>query len=280
MSEAQPRVTFSLLGQLGRLGNQFFQVAAAVGIARKNRFALSLPPWPAAGFLAPSDLSFSDGPPAPTAWVEPSFCWSDVALSGDTDLRGYFQSERYFSGNEDEIRHLFRPSTAVAGRIEDRYGKRARASSTCSLHVRRGDYVSLPQFADLWSDGYYDRAMKCFPGSTEFLVFSDDVPWCRKRLRGNRFVFVEGQEPAEDLFLMSLCAGHIIANSSFSWWGAWLDGRQEKKVVAPARWFAGPLADRAHPFRPAHYDAAGRVRRWPWGFHDTSDLIPGSWRQV
>ena len=67
-----------------------------------------------------------------------------------------------------------------------------------------------------------------FSGDTTFLFFSDDIPWCRTRFRDRRFVFVEGQAEVADLLLMSLCEGHIIANSSFSWWGAWLDPRKDR----------------------------------------------------
>lgn len=273
-------VTFSLLGQLGRLGNQFFQVAATIGIARQNRCPFFLPRWPAASFLAPTDLAFSERPAGTTHYVEPSFAHRDVVVERATDLRGFFQSERYFIDHEAAIRKLFRPSSAVTDQIETKYGPIARKGGTCSLHIRRGDYLSLPHFADPWRDGYYDRAMSLFLPGTTFLVFSDDIPWCRTHLPGNQFVFVEGQDAPGDLFLMSLCESHIIANSSFSWWGAWLNPRKDKTVVAPKSWFAGPLVDARNPFKPATYNSAGDVRSWPWGFHDTSDLIPAGWRRI
>lgn len=280
MNSPTSSVTFSLLGKLGRLGNQFFQVAATIGIARKNGCPFFLPRWPAVSFLAPTDLAFSELVAGPRPYVEPSFAHRDVVVEGATDLRGFFQSERYFVGHETEIRKLFRPSSAVTDRIETKYGPLARKSGTCSLHIRRGDYLSLPHFADLWREGYYDRAMGLFPPGTTYLVFSDDIPWCRAHLAGSQFVFVEGQDAPEDLFLMSLCESHIIANSSFSWWGAWLNPRPNKTVVAPKSWFAGPLVDAGNPFQPATYHSGGHVRSWAWGFHDTSDLIPADWRRI
>ena len=78
---------------------------------------------------------------------------------------------------------------------------------------------------------------------------------------------MKGQSSVEDLFLMSLCKGHIIGNSSFSWWGAWLDARPQKTVIAPARWFAGSYADPSLPFSSRPYQ----------GYHDTRDIIPAEW---
>ena len=120
---------------------------------------------------------------------------------------------------------------------------------------------------NLAATDYYERAMARFPADTTFVFFSDDAAWCRNRFGEGRMVFVEGQSSVEDLFLMSLCGGHIIANSSFSWWGAWLDPRPGKAVIAPARWFAGSYADPSQPFSSRPYR----------GYHDPRDIVPPDW---
>jgi len=106
---------------------------------------------------------------------------------------------------------------------------------------------------------------------TTYLVFSDDIAWCKSNFSRGRVVFIDGMNALGSLFLMASCSDHIIANSTFSWWGAWLGRNPYKRVVAPAHWFAGDLANPAVPFRagPPH-----------GGFHDTRDLIPESWATV
>lgn len=104
-----------------------------------------------------------------------------------------------------------------------------------AIHVRRGDYVHNAFYVDLFADGYYERAMAEFPDS-KFLVFSDDIEWCKQQEIFKNCDFSEGKTEVEDMNLMASCKGHIIANSSFSWWGAWLSPHGGK-VVAPKKWF-------------------------------------------
>ncbi len=134
--------------------------------------------------------------------------------------------------------------------------------------MRRGDYVGDRCFADLTAGDYYERAFARFPPETVFLVFSDDIGWCRGRFQGRNVIFLEGQSPIVDLIMMAMCASHIIANSTFSWWGAWLNPRPDKTVIAPGTWFNGSLAN------PAISYVAGL---WPRGYFDTRDLIPAEW---
>jgi hypothetical protein len=163
-------------------------------------------------------------------------------------LKGYFQSELYFGEVADEIRKLFTirvPTTpAYAAQCE----AIAASEWPVSVHVRRGDYVSEPLIHDMHGicdEVYYRRAIAlaerlCGKTPTYF-VFSDDIAAAREALRdvGNA-VYVVGdvERPWEDLGLMAACRGHVIANSSLSWWGAWLDPRPDKWVIAPRQWFA------------------------------------------
>lgn len=130
----------------------------------------------------------------------------------------YVQDQKYFEKYEKEIKELFRPGI---GRKVDQV----------AIHVRRGDYVNNPFYVDLTKTNYYKRAMELFPGA-EFIVFSDDIEWCKHQVAFMDCEFAEGTE-LEDMNLMAACKGHIIANSSFSWWAAYLSPYSEK-VVSPS----------------------------------------------
>jgi glycosyltransferase involved in cell wall biosynthesis len=260
-----PFVTCCWLGQSGRLGNQLFQIAATIGTARKNGLGFIFPPWAYASCFEKA-IPQSAQMPETKVYAEPSFAYREIRVCGPTDLAGCFQSERYFKHCEADIRSYFAPCKSLAIGLYLRFSK-LLATPTCSVHVRRGDYALYPEYVDLAATNYYERAIASFASDTTFVFFSDDIAWCRARFRDRRFVFVEGQSDIDDLFLMSLCRDHIIANSTFSWWGAWLDARPGKKVIAPARWFAGSYDDPSLPFSSQPYQ----------GYHDSSDIIPPEW---
>jgi hypothetical protein len=158
-------------------------------------------------------------------------------------LCGYFQSEKYFHAVAAVIRADLRfrdlPHDAEVAALE----ARVAGDASVSVHVRRTDYVGRGRF-DVLTMGYFERAMaRCralVPGA-RFFVFSDDLEFCRAQplFAGAELVATAAarDNPLVDMRLMSLCRHHIIANSSFSWWGAWLDPRPDKLVLAPAMWF-------------------------------------------
>ena len=108
-----------------------------------------------------------------------------------------------------------------------------------SIHVRRGDYTLYPDHHPTCSKEYYDAAMDRFDSSHKFILFSDDIDWCRENFTGDRFYHVDTGSPYSDLKVMTMCKHHINANSSFSWWGSWLNPKEGKRVICPSRWF-GP----------------------------------------
>jgi Glycosyl transferase family 11 len=177
-----------------------------------------------------------------------SVYWSQFPFLPDSCiLIGYWQSEKYFCDIEDVIRREFsfkRPLTGSNINI----ASDINSCNSVSLHVRRGEYVSDSKTAEtlgLCSLEYYQQAMEFIAGqidSPKFFVFSDDMSWVRDNLKV-RFPcsYVDqncGSDSYIDMQLMSLCQHHIIANSSFSWWGAWLNPNPDKIVVAPKVWFA------------------------------------------
>jgi hypothetical protein len=257
-------VTFPL-GELGRLGNQLFQIAATIGIARRSGCSFVFPPWPYTRqfeFPIPQAHSIRQM----QRRTPRSFAYEEIVIDRATELYGFFESEQFFAHCKDEVRHYFTPHHAVSQLLERGFTD-LLATRTCSVHVRRTDYLGDPAFTDLASGDYYERAMSQFDSDTTFVIFSDDIEWCRQRFRGNPTFFVEALSEVEDLFLMARCRGHIIANSTFSWWGAWLDPNPDKKVIAPAQWFEGERADPSVPFRFNRYA----------GYFDTRDLIPPGW---
>jgi hypothetical protein len=264
---ADRMLTFQRLGSLGRLGNQLFQVAATIGAARKNECDYVFPPWRHGQlFQTPprqSTLAIRQVRP----YVEQGFHYQDIVVSEPTALMGYFQSEKYFGHCAEEIRRVFTPRAELSQEMETAFG-RLPDGNTCSVHVRRTDYVRNPNLFDPTSTDYYEKAISRIDRDATFLFFSDDIAWCKERFRDRRFVFIEGLTDFADMLLMSRCKAHIVANSSFSWWGAWLDANPNKIVIAPAKWFAGKYADPAVPFKP------GPPHR---GYHDTRDLIPAGW---
>jgi hypothetical protein len=121
-------------------------------------------------------------------------------------------------------------------------------SNYTSLHVRRVDYVQKAGFHPPCSIEYYEKALSMIEGNV--LVFSDDLDWCKETFLGDRFTFISGNRDYQDLFLMSMCKNNIIANSTFSWWGAWLNTNLNKKVIAPSEWFGPHLKESSDDIYP------------------------------
>lgn len=149
-----------------------------------------------------------------------AFCY---AYAKEHGCDYYFQDPKYFEKYANEIKALYGDITWAGIDMIDKI----------SIHVRRGDYVGNSFYVDLMETDYYQKAMAEFKGS-KFLVFSDDIEWCKQQDIFRGCYFSHNTE-LEDLNEMMTCNGHIIANSTFSWWGAWLG---KGKVIAPKAWYA------------------------------------------
>jgi hypothetical protein len=188
------------------------------------------------------------------AVLEPQFAyWPGIRLAQPPCyLAGYWQSERYFLDALPQVRAELVFREELVGHNAD-VRRRILSSTAVSVHVRRGDYVSNPKikaFHGVCSAEYYQRAIALIQAKvrgTSFFVFSDDLDWARANLPLPQDThYVEGNSGADghrDMHLMSLCRHHIIANSTFSWWGAWLGSATDKIVVAPRAWFADSAED-------------------------------------
>lgn len=164
----------------------------------------------------------------------------------DAYLEGYWQSERYFEGVSRQVRKEFSFSGVPHSDWLQDYLIRIERQPSVSVHVRRGDYLEAAgTFGGICTEEYYRKAAarmrENHPGC-RFFVFTNDPDWARAHLAAPDMTVVEGSAEETgylDLYLMTRCEHHICANSSFSWWGAWLGDAPDKEVLAPARWFNG-----------------------------------------
>lgn len=147
-------------------------------------------------------------------------------------LNGYWQSEKYFI----DIKETIRKELSIGNETQEKLNKFI-IGDCISLHIRRTDYITSNGFHPVLTMDYYNLALEKIKDYDNILIFSDDIEWCKKNLSFKNMIFIENNTNIEDLWLMSLCKHNIIANSSFSWWGAWLNENQSKIVVAPNDWF-------------------------------------------
>lgn len=173
----------------------------------------------------------------------------EVLLAGKhTYLNGYWQSEKYFIGIREVLLKDFRLRLPLEGQNKV-LAEKCRQTHSLAIHIRRGDYVSNPKntaYHGVCSLEYYYSGLALIrnklPQESKLFVFSDDAAWVRENFfPGTDYTLVDnnpGDKAYFDLHLMSLCHHHIIANSSFSWWAAWLNAKEDKLVVAPKQWFS------------------------------------------
>jgi hypothetical protein len=232
----------NFLGKLGRLGNQMFQLAALKGIAENNGYQYCFPLTKDLydGFnlstISPLNLQLIDENRC--IIPEETFHFNETLFNNCPDwgsLFGYFQSAKYFNHIKNEIRDDFSFKPEFLKPCVEFYDS---LKYPISLHIRRTDYLTDNNHTTLPLE-YYENALEEFEKTRPVLIFSDDIEWCKKQeiFKDDRFQFSESDNQYIDLCLMSLCSSHIIANSSFSWWGSYLANSQE--TIAPKIWF-GP----------------------------------------
>lgn len=186
---------------------------------------------------------------------------SVFSLNHDLYLDGYWQSEKYFCEIKELVRSEFKIITPPGGLNLNTINK-INNSNSVSLHVRRGDFITDPSAVKIYNNcsmQYYDAAIEYMAERVTdplFFVFSDDIQWVKENMTNKyNLIFVDQNDADssyEDLRLMSLCKHNIIANSTFSWWGAWLNSNKNKIVISPEQWFIN-------------------------NSRSSADLIPGNW---
>ena len=232
-------ISFSLLGSptYGRLGNQLFQIAATIAIAKKNNHDFVFPTWDYNKYFE-HVLPVGENVYAEKYFQKHKYFYEINLEKGNFDLRGFFSSAAFFEYAEADVRYYLTPKKEIINELKSKY-VHLFSKKTCSIHIRRGDFLKFKLQYPLISDYFYETAMAHFDKDTVFVVFSDDINYCKSKFRGDKFVFIENEKDIVDMFLMSMCDNHIISNSTFSWWGAWLNQKDSKKIIAPKQWF-GP----------------------------------------
>lgn len=232
----------------GGLGNYIFQIAAAYMVSKRDGKNLKVDYSDISVIHKPIETYFNNIFRKIEFVGKQFYHYSDTTdqpivyreipkTNGNVHLTGYYQNEMYFSHIESDIKELFEIDENTKNYLIEKYSDILNYE-TCSLHVRRGDYVNKQDFHPLQPIEYYKKSIEIIGEDKNYLIFSDDIEWCEKNLSFiKNKTFISGNKDYQDLYLMSLCNDNIIANSSFSWWGAWMNNNQNKKVIYPSRWF-------------------------------------------
>jgi hypothetical protein len=244
MESNKNNITIQLMGGLG---NMLFQIAASFATSlrdNKNFYCdVNMNIVPHLHYKHYQDnilrkISFKEKNDINHFYNEINFSFDEIPLTnGNTELKGYFQSEKYFKNYRNEILKLFEPDSETKNKV-DNFFHSFKDKLTCSIHVRRNDYIHLSQYHHLQDIEYYKLSVDIIGNNREFLIFSDDIQWCKENFNFiENKTFIEDFKDFEEIYLMSKCDDNIIANSTFSWWGAWLNENKNKQVILPSKWF-------------------------------------------
>lgn len=257
----------------GRIGNVMFQLAAAATIAKINNCVLIAIPMRYKVSEPDNCLLFEYlqqfkrtilrnfdvrlWPPSlySTVIMESNFHFSPIKYWPMMLIKGYFQSEKYFES--DYVNNLFKIDEVTLEKIKKNYNNVPDFTEMTSINIRRGDYLKLKDYFPICSIDYYKNAIDIIGRDKFYFITSDDLKWCKKVFVGKNFFFADKTNPTNDLYLQTLCRNNIISNSTFSWWGAWLNRHPKQIVVAPNKWFG-----------------------LKYSSYNTKDLIPKEWIKI
>ena len=230
----------------GGLGNQLFQISAGLSLANENggSFGVNydLPNTRIQGHcptkyrdnLYQNVPTTSDTPG--NTYSEPEFSYKPIPYQENLLIDGYFQSEKHFKNNKEQIKQLFKFNDDTKEKIDKALS--SIQTPIIGVHIRRGDYKVYNRVHPPCEKKYYEAAMDLFPKDSTFIMCTDDLSSVQEEFDTSNFIVSNSKDELEDLYLLSQCDNVIICNSTFSWWGAYL-GKDKDKIVAPARWF-GP----------------------------------------
>ena len=239
---------------MGGLGNQLFQISHALAQGWKHDRPVVFFPdsWtPGQGRNAKvyvdnvfRNIKFETGIEGFTHVYEGPFEYSEInPLSGNTSFYGYYQSSKNWFGYDDKIREIFQPPTEIVSQFQSKYPQLLQPN-TLSLHVRRSEYLQFPEIHPTISLEYISESLRLVGDISTVFIFTDDCEFADKYLTFPNCVYVNEPEDYLELWLMGLCQNHIISNSTFSWWGTFLNKNKNKKIIAPSTWF-GPKGPNA-----------------------------------
>lgn len=251
----------------GQLGNQLFIIAAATSLALDNDADVYFPDLVnLSSYNIPInreqifkyqniDMSTPDEKISYT-YREPHFHYDPIPYIPSMAITGYFQSEKYFINHKEEIIQLFSPPQHILDYLESHFKNILCNPKTVAVH-HRAYHKESSCYAFLGLE-YYAAAMVEFPKDYTFVIFSNDIDWCKQNFKSipRKLIFMEMGPHHIDFYLMSLCKHQIIGNSSYSWWAAYLNPNPNKKIIAPSKWFVSNHIT------------------------DTYDLIPQEWKMI
>lgn len=246
----KPFVTCKIYGQLG---NQLYQIAATLAYSWDHNVdaffpTLHNPHW---NISYNRDRLFfrlnSSMPPRAPLYLFSESCWfspEKIPFQKDLLLDGYFQSFKHFHHHREKLLKVLAPSEKTIESLDQKYGHLFQKGPIIGIHVRtqskRTHDAGIHPF---WGMAYYEKALKTFPKNSTFLICSDRIQWCKKhfsRLDGN-FIYIEGNDGVDDLFLLAKCHHLILSNSSFSWWAAYFHEHFDGKILFPEYWKEEPI---------------------------------------
>ena len=247
-------IGFNFLGKLGQLGNQMFQYASTLGIAKKLDVPFVIPNHTEVvndGLgnklrielfevfkIKPDQIGLVNAISVQEQTFEFDSKFFSLDSEIDHNLVGFFQTEKYFKHSEKEVKNQFDFLDYIKDDCDDMI---ETIKDSIALHIRRGDYlINSDNHHNLTLD-YYQNALEHYDKDQQVIIFSDDPKWCKEQelFSSDRFLVSETGNSKYDLYIMSKCSDFIIANSTFSWWGAWL--ADKGKVIAPKTWFGSAL---------------------------------------
>ena len=259
----------------GRIGNHLFEMAAAATLAYQHNdewcavchkdYLIASPDkcyiWefvqPYLNNIYRNVQILESQPTGLKEFRQKGFHYTPIPYYDGILLNGGFQSYKYF--NESIVRELFSIPPEIREEIIRKYGEIVSKRNVVGVNVRRGDYCVIPHKFPVCSKTYFMKAMSYFPKDSHFLFISDDIAWCKANFKGDNYFFVEDSTPLEDLYIQTMCEHNIISNSSFSWWGGYLNPNPKKIIIAPKNWF-GISSETRH--------------------HDVKDLLPPSYIKI
>lgn len=238
---------------MGGLGNQMFQIAKAKTEGFKNNIDVVFRPIsfiPMEGNQPTKymnnifrNLKFDNITEPLIRISEPSWSYNKIEplYHTSTEFFGYFQSSKNFLNFKKEIQKMFLPTEEFKKKIKSLYPQIFDKNSV-SIHVRRGDYLSISEVLPVLDKSYFDNCVNQIDYSNIF-IFSNDKVWSKNNLNYDNSTVVEGLEDYEEMWTISLCNHNIMSNSSFSWWGSYLNTNEDKKITVPSVWF-GPNGEK------------------------------------
>lgn len=276
-------ISFNYLGHLGRIGNQMFQYASLLGIADHRKYDYTLPPNHMNNIFLYDCFELDNVDTKISEWssfkrISPRTHSFDKNFfdqcPGNIDILGFFQTEKYFAHIKDTIKKHYTFKKDIFNTSRQCFNQLSKDNNIISLHVRLTDNVDHSIMKKVNFD-YYEKALSCFDKDIPVLIFSDDIETCMRQniFYGSRFSFSQSPNQFVDLCMMAMCKYHIISNSTFAWWGAWLSDSQ--KIIAPKKWYNDYIHDTNEWYE------ISQLRLWnPYDdgtVWESKDICPDDW---